>query len=478
MGDCLPIARIYLRGTTAVLWCFMLFCLLLVSADAGAHALNQGGFLVGVLSRKSYLAMFGYFNACLLGVLLRDSLARPWASLVPHYRQKHLLVTTLIAVLLLGVPMLLMQFVGTSDVAPSSVAVIFLTCLAAGLWTLHYPVLGFLVIPFLVFVFAPSSSFPGLPAFLAGTTPAASMTLAFVSLFALGALGRRLLALKEETLEYTSARVWGDLLNGWNQIFLGQGKAFDDYTAALPADQRATFQNFDWQNQWLTNLRQVEELSGYRERGLWQRLKLWRLGTAPTRTFVAVAQLVLLSFICIPPFVWLGLSARDVVVIFAVQVMTNPFNLWLYWITRRHRLGYESLRPRTRSEFVRELGLALAWDIIQCWISGNLFMAIAAAIWVPELLQASNLLLFVFCTGAGQLCGYAMMSICLLRRGMAPSFLCAFCSFMAMMFWMNFIVMNGSLGLEVNLTTACILAAASAATVALAYRRWCQADLE
>src|SRR5262249_34690758 len=153
MGDYLRIARVYLHGTTVAVWCFLFVCLVTVAADAGEFfARNQAGILGGVLSRKSYLAMFAYFNACVLGVLLRDSRARPWASLLPHYRKKHLLVTTLIALFFLGMPMFAMELVGTSAIAPTSVAVIFLTCLAAGLWTLHHPLLGFLAIPFLAFV--------------------------------------------------------------------------------------------------------------------------------------------------------------------------------------------------------------------------------------------------------------------------------------------------------------------------------------
>src|SRR6266849_3853838 len=157
MSDYLRIARVYLRGTTAAVWCFLFIALLSGSAFDGELARNQGVSLGGVLSRKSYMAMFAYFNACVLGVLLRDNIAHSWASVLPHYRNKHLLVTTLIALFFLAIPMFSMEFVGTSDIAPTSVAVIFLTCLAAGLWTLHHPVLGVLVFPFLVFVMSPSS---------------------------------------------------------------------------------------------------------------------------------------------------------------------------------------------------------------------------------------------------------------------------------------------------------------------------------
>src|SRR5207302_10621261 len=139
----------------------------------------------------------------------RDNIAHPWASVLPHYRKKHLLVTTVITLLFLGVPMFSMEFVGTSDIAPTSVAVIFLTCLAAGLWTLHHPVLGVLAFPFLVFVMTPSSSAPGLAAFLTGTNPAASAALVFISLLARWALAWRLLALNEGMFEYAMARWWG-----------------------------------------------------------------------------------------------------------------------------------------------------------------------------------------------------------------------------------------------------------------------------
>jgi hypothetical protein len=484
MGDYLRIARVYLHGTSAAVWCFMFLCLLFYSAVGEELARNQGAVIGGVLSRKSYMAMFAYFNACLLGVLLRDNIAHPWASVLPHYRQKHLLVTTLIALFFLGIPMFSMEFVGTSDIAPLSVAVIFLTCLAAGLWTLHHPVLGVLAFPFLVFAMAPSSSSPELAAFLARAYPATSAALVFISLLALWALGWRLLALNEDVFEYTIARVWGDLLRGRGQIFRGQAKTIADYLAALPADKRATLQNFDPLKNRFTNLKQVDNLSGYNERSLWQRLQLWRLGTAPTRVWASVGGLILITLIIIGILIIGGslvgaelLQARDVVVIFSVQVMTNPVIIWLAWFIRLHRLGYESLRPRTRQEFVRELGLALLWDTIQCWLGGVLCIGIAAAIWAPELLQVKNILLFISGTGVGQLCAYAMMGIWLLKqRGMVESVSFAFCPFVAMAIWMLFIVQP--IGVELNIAIASVLAAASVATIALAYRRWCRADLD
>jgi hypothetical protein len=105
-------------------------------------------------------------------------------------------------------------------------------------------------------------------------------------------------------------------------------------------------------------------------------------------------------------------------------------------------------------------------------------MVIAAAIWAPELLQVKNGILFIVGTGVGQLCVFAMMGIWflkLLNRGMVASLLCAFCPFAAMAIWTTFI--NGRIGIELNLVIMLALATTGMATIALAYRRWCQADL-
>jgi hypothetical protein len=294
-------------------------------------------------------------------------------------------------------------------------------------------------------------------------------------LLALWAFAWRLLALNEGMFEYAMARVWGDFLRGRGQTFQGQAKTIDDYLAALPAERRAALQNFDWLKNPFTNLKQVDELSGYTERSLWQRLQLWRFGTQPLRLFASVGHLMVITLIMMPILIRL-FPGRDTVVIFSVQVMMNPFNIWLSWFKRRHRLGYESLRPRTRQEFVRELGLALLWDIVGCWLGGVLFLGISAAIWAPELLQVKNIILFVFCTGVGQLCAYAM-GIWPLKRGMVASISCTFCAFMAIAQWMIW-TMNGGIGFEVNIAIASLLAATSVAAIGLAYRRWCRADLD
>ena len=103
-------------------------------------------------------------------------------------------------------------------------------------------------------------------------------------------------------------------------------------------------------------------------------------------------------------------------------------------------------------------------------------MGIAAAIWAPEFLQVKNIIQFIFCTGVGQLCAYAMV-IWSLKRGMIARVSCATCAFMATAIWILW-TMNGGIGVEVNIAIASVLAAASVVTIPLAYRRWCRSDLE
>ena len=480
MSDYMPIARAYMSKKLVAVWCVLLMCLLSISTFEGEFARGQSEFLGGILSKKSYMAMFTYFNACLLGVFLGDNMAHPWASLLPNYRQKHLVVATLITFLFLAVPLVLVSFVGISDVALSSVFVIFLTCLAAGLWTTHHLALGgILALPFLAFVLVPSSSSPALGAFLAGTTPATSLALLCLTAVALWVLARRLLSLNEESLSYAGTRNLGGILRGQSHAFGGHVTAFAN-SLVLPANQRVQLPKFD-------NLKRIDELAQYSAGNLWQRLRLWRIGTAPSRTSVSVIWLMVFTLIIIPAMIFLQRSAgaensaRDVVVIFSVQVMTNPFVVWLFWINRRQRLGYESLRPRTRQAFIRELGLTLFLDLVQCWLGGVAIMVIAATIWAPELLQASNMILFVFCTGMGQLCSFAMMGFGLLKfikGSVLASIACAFGPFFVMETWILFVVMQGNVGYAANMVIAFALATASVAMMPSIYRRWCHADLD
>ena len=69
------------------------------------------------------------------------------------------------------------------------------------------------------------------------------------------------------------------------------------------------------------------------------------------------------------------------------------------------------------------------------------------------------------------------MGIWFLKRGMIAFVCCELCAFVAIGNWIAW-TMNGRIGVELSVAIASVLAAASVATIALAYRRWCRADLD
>ena len=480
MSEYIRVSRVYLTKTTIQVWCFLLVSLLAITlTNLEDLAQSQGGFLSGLLSRKSYLAMFSYFNGCVLGALLRSNLAHPWASIVPNYRRTHLIVVSAIAILLVGIPMLSMEVIAESGIALASVAVIFVAGLAAGLWTLHHPLLGLLAIPFLLFTFAPSESSPALTAFTLGTAPVASACVAGVSLLAIAALAWRVCVMNEEMNEYRTARVWTGFVRG------GQSLEFPNVYSSLASDHHtARSTRHDALPAWLTIQRPIDRVANSRPRNIWQRAQLWRLGTASTRLPVSLALLVVVTLLMIPPMTMIQRladtenPARDAVLIFSIQVMTNPVLLWLPWLSRRHRLGVESLRPTSRQGFVRELGLALCFDTFQCWIAGILTMGVAAFLWAPDLLRARELVIVVLCTGAGQICAYAWMATRLStisKDGNVAGATWSFVPLLVMATWMLFAVQR--VPFAVSLLLAFILATAGLAAIAFAYRKACQSDL-
>jgi hypothetical protein len=118
--------------------------------------------------------------------------------------------------------------------------------------------------------------------------------------------------------------------------------------------------------------------------------------------------------------------------------------------------------------------------MIQCWLWGVLFAGITAAIWAPKLLQAKNIVLFILGTAIGQLCVYAMAIWPSKRRLLSNGVWFSFTAICFYIFPAGLMVgtVNGSIGVEVSIAIASILAAVSVATIVLAYRRWCRADLD
>jgi hypothetical protein len=56
-----------------------------------------------------------------------------------------------------------------------------------------------------------------------------------------------------------------------------------------------------------------------------------------------------------------------------------------HWARRWPSLGYESLRPVSRERFLRELGLAMALDLVEAWVVIMACTILPLTFWVPNL---------------------------------------------------------------------------------------------
>jgi hypothetical protein len=56
-----------------------------------------------------------------------------------------------------------------------------------------------------------------------------------------------------------------------------------------------------------------------------------------------------------------------------------------HWARRWPSLGYESLRPVSRERFLRELGLAMALDLVEAWLVIMACTILPLTFWVPNL---------------------------------------------------------------------------------------------
>jgi hypothetical protein len=63
----------------------------------------------------------------------------------------------------------------------------------------------------------------------------------------------------------------------------------------------------------------------------------------------------------------------------------------LVWRERRPALGYESLFPTSRDDFVRETALAIAADVAEFWLAALLAGLVPIALWRPDLLTSPAL---------------------------------------------------------------------------------------
>jgi hypothetical protein len=328
---------------------------------------------------------FGFFFVYYYGMVvyhLKQQIATPQASLIPGYRVPHLIVAlVMLFPILVLVPVVASLGYGLPIVPVLSLHVAFFTLVTWGVyrnsWMAMLAALACFYAPA-----APQVRTLFLDRFV--TDPSLGNSLAALPILALGVGGlaltaRRLLALREEMREYTRTHM-----------------SYRSPFSNAEAGPRAMPQ-INWDSWWIRwqFSQNVDELgqstwngtpSG---KGFWRRVKHRR---AAYNNRVASLPRILL-FTAMFAF-WIGLSSHETInfvgsFLFLVPAYTAFVQQFARWPT----LGYESLRPARRQDFVLENAGAFAWNMAEAWLTMALAFALVAALLAPGLYKQGDVAL-------------------------------------------------------------------------------------
>ncbi len=163
--------------------------------------------------------------------------------------------------------------------------------------------------------------------------------------------------------------------------------------------------------------------------------------------------------------------------IFLVAIMAFVWGIWFMWGQRWSRLGYESLRPVSRAEWVWENGVSIGKTVALNHCIAALLQVLIVAVVLPEFLHDPSVwLVLMFATGV-QVLAFGLFA-----------FVSSFGSMLAMGMVMGMLstalmipgaFMPGDNGLNVALMFALtgFAIAIGSALIGLAFRRWCRMDL-
>lgn len=163
--------------------------------------------------------------------------------------------------------------------------------------------------------------------------------------------------------------------------------------------------------------------------------------------------------------------------IFLVAIMAFVWGVWFMWGQRWSRLGYESLRPVSRQEWVWENGVSIGKTVALNHCIAALLQVVIVGVVLPEFLQDSSLwLVLMFATGV-QVLAFGVFA-----------YVSSFGSMLAMGAVMGTLstlmmtpgaFMPGDNGLNVGLMFLLtgIAIAIGTGLSGLAFRRWCRMDL-
>jgi hypothetical protein len=214
-------------------------------------------------------------------------------------------------------------------------------------------------------------------------------------------------------------------------------------------------------------------------RSFWGRVRLWRVGMSEEN--FAELEVRMLLIVLLPYSLICHLA----------QINYPPFNFAYFygfifasgvpvlWLRRWPRLGYELLRPTTRRDFCRQMGLAFACEGIEAYLWLLLFVGFLAAIWSPGSLRTWDLAVYVVllvCMWLGQwaatawIVSYSRSAFLLLPAVYGISYV-------PYKMWMRYRTSPMPFATGYYLTLSLGMMLLCVAALYLAYRRWQRLDL-
>lgn len=415
------------------------------------------------------LLMTVAFPSFIIGLHVKQQIASPRASLMPGYRAPHLIVAGLLIVCFLG-----LGLVGVDELNWQwpGVMAITLYCIAL---TLHLGASPGLA-PVLLYVFAVLIPIvPHLRAvmleMLSGREPWLAWSLISANVAWLMLLVDHLMKLTEDDPDYGKV----------------QPMHIGDLRAATVRNQvRTQMSDYKWWWDWaLTSFdRRLEVVTALPAATLWERIRLLRIGeygrTNLWAMVLVVAAAELFTLYLARSEMTTDRHFRTALSLPLLFSFALPWAQWATWILRWPRLGYESLRPATRRQWVIENALALLTDLgrhLGLWLILQvvlLFVFLREFANSPVIWEAA-----AFCVGGQVLSMGACAWIASFRHSlatlMAHSLLLTFV--MSPWFLSNLWRDQNVSGIAFGLIAGAVGAVVGLILGTVAFRRWCTIDL-
>jgi hypothetical protein len=413
-------------------------------------------------------SLFYVFPIQFLGMHLKQQVASPQANLVPGYRRPHLTI----ALLWLTGPLVLVAFgawVRDSSVI-GTIAVVFyvwLTVFYVSVWP-HRIALAAYAFGFMT-IFIPHLRAVMFDIVL-GREPLLTWSLFSAEAAAVVLLFHHLATLTEDDREYGNVTA----MNPWD---LRPATIRKQHRAAMlkPGRFRETL--------YASASRRLDRITKTPAKTFWQRVALYRMSEDwPTNWWFAIALIACIEIFVVKQALAQILTEQEFRQATMIPLTVSTWlslGIWFTAYRRWGRLGYESLRPATRRQWVWENAVAMLMKLGQVQILWLLIQGCVLFIYFPEF-RTSRVLPEAFACWLGWqtlIFGVSAWIASFGSFGLKMSIMGAMLGLMSMA-WVLSRLLDEQQSRELWLVTGITTGAIGLGMCVVAYRRWCRIDFD